>query len=336
MTEKPIVICTRGSALALVQANFVAAQCRAAFPNLQFELKIIKTTGDKLQKASMAKPGESLPKGLFTKELEVALANGEADLAVHSLKDLPTELPAGLVLAATPKRADVRDVMIYRSAEFFGGKKEQPTAADSVPPLTGYPPKATLKDFPPGAVIATSSTRRKMALLAVRPDLKVVEIRGNVSTRLHKVAERGELQATLLALAGITRLNFTITPDGQLQGEGVPEGLLASVLDLKVMLPCVGQGAIGIESRVQDERTLKICESLNDLNTFQSVTAERAFLRAMGGGCQSPVGAYAEVKGKKILLQAISFGDTCVKRADAARPVREASLLGEQIAAELK
>src|SRR5664279_2508638 len=112
--ERPIIICTRGSALAHAQANLIAAQCRAAFPRLQFELKIIKTTGDKLQKASMAKTDPSLPKGLFTKELEVALLNGQADLAVHSLKDLPTELPAGLILAATPEREDVRDVLIYR------------------------------------------------------------------------------------------------------------------------------------------------------------------------------------------------------------------------------
>src|ERR1035438_5207152 len=119
MPEKPIIICTRGSALALAQSNMIAAQCRAAFPGLQFELKIIKTTGDKLQKASMAKTDPSLPKGLFTKELEVALLAGKADLAVHSLKDLPTDLPAGLVLAATPKREDVRDVLIYRSAEYI-------------------------------------------------------------------------------------------------------------------------------------------------------------------------------------------------------------------------
>jgi hydroxymethylbilane synthase len=333
MAEKPVIICTRGSALALVQANFIAAQCRAAFPELRFELKINNTTGDKLQKASLAKSGEALPKGLFTKELEVALAAGAADLAVHSLKDLPTDLPDGLILAATPKRADVRDVLIYRSAEHLAHKKA--TGSNGTAPL-GFSPQASLKDFPPGAVIATSSTRRKMALLAVRPDLKVVEIRGNVSTRLKKVADNSELHATLLALAGITRLGFTITDAGKLQGEAVPEGLLATVLELDVVLPCVGQGAIGIETRAQDERILKICERLNDPDTFQSVTAERSFLRAMGGGCQSPVGAYAEVKGKKISLRAISFGDSFVKKAGAIRPVQEAALLGEQIAAELK
>ncbi len=131
--ERPIIIGTRGSALALAQANLIAAQCRAAFPGLRFELKIIKTTGDKLQKASMAKEGESLPKGLFTKELEVALLKGQADLAVHSLKDLPTDLPAGLILAATPKRADVRDVLIYRDAEFIRPAQRSQT------PTTGRP-----------------------------------------------------------------------------------------------------------------------------------------------------------------------------------------------------
>src|SRR6185369_13577028 len=145
--ERPIIIATRGSALALAQANMIADQCRKAFPRLRFELKIIKTTGDKLQKASMAKVGESLPKGLFTKELEVALVNGDADIAVHSLKDLPTELPAGLILAATPKREDVRDVLIYRDA----------TQAS----LKGLNPHTPLKNFPKGATIATSSTRRK-------------------------------------------------------------------------------------------------------------------------------------------------------------------------------
>ena len=127
MAEKPIIICTRGSALALAQSNLIAAMCRAEFPRLRFELKIIKTTGDKLQKASMAKKGdqaESLPKGLFTKELEVALIKGQADLAVHSLKDLPTDLPPGLILAATPKREDVRDVLIYRDATFLKKQKD--------------------------------------------------------------------------------------------------------------------------------------------------------------------------------------------------------------------
>src|SRR5690348_6465002 len=150
--ERPIIIATRGSALALAQANMIAAECRRIFPRLRFELKIIKTTGDKLQKASMAKVEGGLPKGLFTKELEVALVRGQADLAVHSLKDLPTDLPAGLVLAATPKRADVRDVLIYRDADWFANPANHQTE-DWTPgqsALRGLKPGTTLKDFPKG------------------------------------------------------------------------------------------------------------------------------------------------------------------------------------------
>jgi hydroxymethylbilane synthase len=338
--ERPILIATRGSALALAQANMIAAQCRAAFPRLRFELKIIKTTGDKLQKASMAKKGETLPKGLFTKELEVALIKGQADLAVHSLKDLPTDLPAGLILAATPKRADVRDVLIYRSADFLAHQRSTINHQQDWSPgqdaLRGFSPHLKLKDFPKGATIATSSTRRKEQLLAARPDLNVVEIRGNVSTRMQKVAERGELDATVLALAGITRLNFEIKPDGQLKGDAVPDGLLATILDVEVMLPCVGQGAIGIEIRADDERIAKICERLNHFNTFHCVTAERAFLSAMGGGCQSPVAAYAEIIDDKIFMRAVSFHNGPAKRGEGKRPIAEAAALGEELAEKLK
>jgi hydroxymethylbilane synthase len=301
-------------------------------------LKIIKTTGDKLQKASMAKTDPSLPKGLFTKELEVALLKGQADLAVHSLKDLPTELPAGLILAATPEREDVRDVLIYRAAGFLTHHASRITEdwSPGQSALRGFQPQMKLKDFPKGATIATSSTRRKMSLLALRPDLNIVEIRGNVATRMKKVADREEIDATVLALAGITRLKFKIKANGTIIGEGVPEGLLASVLDLKTMLPCVGQGAIGIETRADDERIAKICAKLNHAATFYAVTAERAFLRGMGGGCQSPVGAHAEISGKTVSLKAISFREETVKRAAAKRPIAEAAALGEQIAELLK
>jgi hydroxymethylbilane synthase len=274
-----------------------------------------------LQKASMAKTDPSLPKGLFTKELEVAMLNGEADLAVHSLKDLPTELPEGLILAATPLREDVRDVLIYRAPS--GIKR-------------GFPTNLKIKDLPSGATIATSSTRRKQSLLALRPDLNIVEIRGNVATRMQKVADKTDVDATILALAGLTRLKFKINADGTITGDAVPAGLLATVISLDEMLPCVGQGAIGIETRANDERIAKICARLNHPETFQAVTAERAFLRGMGGGCQSPVGAHATISGDTIALKAISFRDETVKRGEAKRPVAEAAALGEQIAAELK
>ena len=338
MSDRPIIICTRGSALALAQSNMIAAECRRIFPRLRFELKIIKTTGDKLQKASMATPDGGLPKGLFTKELEVALVKKQADIAVHSLKDLPTELPAGLMLAATPKRADVRDVLIYRDADYFADpanhQKEEWTPGQSA--LVGMQPHTKLKDFPKAATIATSSTRRKEQLLAARPDLKVVEIRGNVSTRLQKVADRAELDATVLALAGITRLNFTISDDGKLHGDAVPDGLLAVVLETDVMLPAVGQGAIGIEIRADDERISKITERLNHFNTYQCVTAERAFLAGMGGGCQSPVAAHAEIVGEQLRMRAISFANGPMRRAEAKRPIKEAAELGMQLAGDLK
>lgn len=334
-----IRIATRGSALALAQANLVAAQCRAAFPALRFELKIIKTTGDKLQRASLAKHQSALPKGLFTKELEVALLKGQADMAVHSLKDLPTDLPAGLLLAATPKRADVRDVLIYRDAAFLRQRAAAPAPQEWQPgqdALRGFAPGLRLQDLPTAATLATSSTRRKAQLLAARSDLNIVDIRGNVPTRLQKIAERAELDGTVLALAGLLRLNFQITEDGRLRGDAVPDGLLAVILDLDVMLPCVGQGAIGIEIRADDERLASICGRLNHYNTFQCVTAERAFLHAMGGGCQSPVAACAEVFGDQLRLRAVSFRDGPPRRAEARGPLQDAVALGERVAGQLK
>ena len=335
----PIAIATRGSALALAQANLVLAQCRAAFPKLSFELKIIKTTGDKLQTASMAQEGKAQPKGLFTKELEVALLKHRADLAVHSLKDLPTELPAGLMLGAVGKRADVRDVLIYRDADYLHGAESDKARAERSPGQSarrGFKPGLAVKDLPAGAVVATSSTRRKAQLLTLNPALKVPDIRGNVATRLQKVAERAELDATVLALAGLTRLNFRITTEGRLEGEAVPDGLLATILDTDLMLPCVGQGAVGIEVRESDERIAAICERLNHFNTRECVIAERAFLAGMGGGCQSPVAAYAEVVGKQLQMRALSFASGPLRRAQAKRPLKEAVELGQQLAAELK
>ena len=337
--NQPILIATRGSALALAQANMVIAQCQEAFPKLSFELKIIKTTGDKLQTASLAQEGQNLPKGLFTKELEVALLEHKADLAVHSLKDLPTELPAGLMLGAVGKRADVRDVLIYRDSEYLKAAEANKDSADWTPGQSerrGFRPNLKVKDLPAGAVVATSSTRRKAQLLEHNQQLKVQEIRGNVVTRMQKLSERAELDGTVLALAGISRLNFQVTPEGRLEGDAVPDGLLATILDTDVMLPCVGQGAIGIEVRAEDERIATICERLNHYYTMQCVKAERAFLAGMGGGCQSPVAAYAEVVNDSVRMRAISFANGPVKRGEAKRPLKEAVELGEQLAAELR
>jgi hydroxymethylbilane synthase len=329
--NQPILIATRGSALALAQAHAVLAQCRTAWPELAFEIRIIKTTGDKLQTASLA--SAELPKGLFTKELEVALLQGAADLAVHSLKDLPTELPPGLVLGAVGARADVRDVLIYRDVEHLvcGFDPARPALTHK----RGFKPALTLAALPHRATLATSSTRRSAQALHLRPDLQIVPIRGNVGTRLKKIAEQVELDATILAAAGLARLHFQILPGGQLQGDGLPAGLAATPITLGEMLPCVGQAAVGLEVRENDERILRICEKLNHVETFQCVTAERAFLRAMGGGCQLAVAAYAEAMGDRMRMRAVSFLHDKPAWAEAQRAVKEPAELGRQIAGQL-
>lgn len=330
--EALVKIATRGSALALAQANQVAALCRKAFPGLRFELKIIKTTGDKMQTAALADPAGASTKGLFTKELETALLEGQADLAVHSLKDLPTELPAGLTLAAVLRREDARDVLILRDARHVDRRSPDEDWRPGQPQWRGFKPGAILEDLPSGACVATSSTRRRAQLLASRPDLRVVEIRGNVPTRLRKLAEQAELDATVLAAAGLARLEYRIFPDGSLRGAEVPEGLLAVPFDATVMIPCVGQAAIGLEMREGDARLAPICARLNHANTLACVLAERAFLRTLGGGCQSPVGAHAEIRGHRIHLHAVVFADAATHRVRGSRPLREGVPLGEELA----
>jgi hydroxymethylbilane synthase len=314
--QKPILIATRGSPLALAQSTLVMAQCRAKFPSLAFELKIIKTTGDKLQTAPARQDEATSTKGLFTKELEVALLKGRADLAVHSLKDLPTELPVGLKLGAVAgKRADARDVLLYKE------------------PLK---PGVKVADLPPALTVATASPRRKAQLLALRPDLKVIDIRGNVGTRLRKLADDADLGATVLAAAGLARLGFKITEAGRVTGENVPAGILAVFLEMDEMLPCVGQGALGIEVREGDQRMAALCRELNDEATFQCVTAERALLRAMGGGCQTPIAAYARIDGTEIELRAVSFIGKSPRRAQGRAAVKDAAALGKTVAAQLR
>ena len=293
----------------------VLAQCRAAFPSEQFELRIIKTTGDKLQTASLATA--NLPKGLFTKELETALLNGEGDLAVHSLKDLPTELPTGLKLGAVSKRADVRDVLIRRSAD-----------VDST--------SATIDSLPQGAIVATSSTRRRAQLLHRRPDLKTVEIRGNVGTRLRKLSEQIEFTAIILAAAGLERLHFRMDNSGQLSGDDVPSGLIATPIPIEEMLPCVGQAALGIEIRENDPRLERICAALNDAETNACVTAERTFLQGMGGGCQLAVGAYGQIANDELRLSAISFLGPKPVRGETSGSIQTAAELGRDLAQRLR
>ena len=238
---------SRGSALALWQANHVAALLRAE--GHQVEIAIIKTTGDRLQEVAFAQVGS---KGMFTREIEAALAAGTVDLAVHSLKDLPTELPEPFALAATPARADPRDVLVSVN-------------------------HASLAALPHGARVGTSSQRRRAQLAALRPDIQAVEFRGNVDTRLRKLAE-GQVDAILLAAAGLDRLGKT---------EWVRERL-----DPKDFCPAAGQGALGIETRNGDTATIAAVAFLDHPGTRFAVTAERAALAALGGGCQVPIGVH--------------------------------------------
>ncbi len=241
---------SRGSQLALWQANHIAAQLRAR--GYSVEVEIIKTTGDRLQEVTFAQVGS---KGMFTKEIEEALAEGRVDLAVHSLKDLPTELPAPFTLAATPPRVDPRDVLV--SVKYH-----------------------SLHALPRGAVVGTSSQRRRAQLLAIRPDIQPVEFRGNVDTRLRKLAD-GQVDAILLAAAGLDRLEKT---------EWVRERL-----DPQHFCPAAGQGSLGIETRNNDARTMGAIAFLDHPATRFAVTAERAALAALGGGCQVPIGIHCRL-----------------------------------------
>jgi len=350
-TARPVVICTRGSALALAQSGQVVADLRRLFPERSFELRVIRTTGDQLQTAKPESAGAPLPRGLFTKELEVALLERSADIAVHSLKDLPTELPEGLILAATPPRADPREVLLYRDAAHPDFAPERRGPEDWQPgrraPYFGRP-LAGVSALPRGAVVATSSPRRAAQLRAMRPDLEIVSLRGNLGTRLNKLREDPGLDATLLAAAGMVRLHWDIGPRGVLRvdprlpaevrsGVAAPApGILAFLLDPEEMLPAVGQGALGLETRAGDPEVAALVAALNHENTFRCVTAERTFLAAMGGGCQAPVAAYARVLGHQIELSAASYHSHPPRLAVARRPMREAATLGEALAAQLR
>jgi hydroxymethylbilane synthase len=334
---RPILIATRGSALALAQANTVLRLCREALPAQTFELRIIKTTGDKLQTASLA--SSELPKGLFTKEIEEALVRDEADLAVHSLKDLPTQLPEGLELGATLKRADVRDVLVRRVSQTAGTAAPEPGRDRSGRSTDG------LASLPTGATVATSSTRRCAQLLDLRPDLNIVPIRGNVGTRLRKVAEQEGLHGTLLAAAGLHRLGFEIRPAGELVDHRPPEHqpaqpadlrqVRASYLEPEEMLPCVGQAAIGIEVKQENDLLAPILQVLDDQETHLCVLAERAFLTAMGGGCQLAVAALGQIISGQMRLRAVSFLGEKPRRGEIFGPPGDAARLGQALAAQV-
>ncbi len=256
-------IATRGSALALAQANAVLNLCCKEFPEFSFEIKVFKTTGDSLQSHADSEQVTGLSKGLFTKELETALHRGEADLAVHSLKDLPTTLPEGLALGSVGCREDVADVMIYRDATRIEPDENSSSKEEWSPGQARksfFKPGASLSDLPSGLVVATNSNRRSAQIRHLRPDFKVIPIRGNVGTRLRKLKENPEMDLTILAAAGMKRLNIRLMSDGRLKGTADCEHLTATRMQPDVMLPCVGQGAVGIEIRENDESCRKICD----------------------------------------------------------------------------
>lgn len=289
--RKKLVIGTRGSKLALWQANHIADCLRKQYSDLDVVLKHITTTGDKILDVPLAKIGG---KGLFTKELEAEMLEGTIDLAVHSLKDMPTELPEGLTLAAITKRVDPGDALIS-------------------------PVYKTLDNLPQGAKVGTSSLRRKAQLLSARPDLQICELRGNVDTRLKKL-DTGDLDAIVLAAAGLKRLGW--------------QAHITEILAKEICLPAVGQGALAIEARQHDAEVLEQLEFLNDRATRYAVTAERAFLKTVEGGCQVPVGVFGRLDETKLTVEAIIAtidGQTVIK--DSITGDKEAAaLLGKQLA----
>jgi len=256
------VIGSRGSELALWQASFVKHRLEAVSPQIEFQIKIIKTTGDELLDRPLSAIGD---KGLFTRQIENELIDGKIDLAVHSLKDLQTEQPDGLVIGAVCEREIPNDVLISKTA-------------------------ASIDELPLGARVATGSLRRQCQLLAYRPDLKIEDMRGNVPTRIRKF-EESDLDAMILAYAGVTRLRL--------------DRFIKQVIPFEIMLPAVGQGALAIEVRQDDTRTVEIVSKLDDAGTRICVTAERAFLRRLEGGCQVPIGAIATVNNDQIMIEGV-------------------------------
>lgn len=262
-------IATRRSKLALAQSHWVKAQLERFHPGLTVELREYVTRGDQIQNVPLSQVGG---KGLFTKEIEDALLSGEADLAVHSLKDLPSELPPGLELAAVPPREDARDVVVL------------PTSA------TFDPGVGALESIPSGARVGSSSLRRAAQIRAARPDLQLESVRGNVDTRLRKLDE-GQYGAIILAAAGLRRLAL--------------EARISYAIPVEASTPAPGQGALGLESRADDSRTRALLAPLDDAGTRACVTAERTLMEALGAGCSTPLGAFARIQGTDLHLVAM-------------------------------
>jgi hydroxymethylbilane synthase len=288
-----VVIGTRASKLALVQTHMIRDQLLMAHADLTVVVEHITTKGDLILDRPLSAIGD---KGLFVTEIEDALRAGRIDLAVHSAKDLPSELPPDLLLAAFPPRADPRDALIARD-------------------------RMRLADLPDGAHVGTSSMRRACQLRHLRPDLRIGDLRGNVDTRLRKLHE-GQYDAIVLAAAGLERLGWG--------------GEISEYLDPSVMLPAVSQGILGIEIRADDEATAALLAALDDPAARVAAAAERAFLARIGGGCQVPIGAYAQLSGATLTLAGlIGARDGRVVRGELAGPSNDPAAIGAQLADDL-
>ena len=295
MEKKTLRIGTRASQLALWQANWVKSELEKKHPGLEVTLTKIKTQGDKILDVPLAMVGG---KGLFVKEIEEAMLRGEIDIAVHSMKDVPTFFPKGLALRCITEREDPRDIVVLR------------------------PGFKSFRDLPQGARIGTSSLRRKAMLLHLRPDFQMVDIRGNVETRIRKLTE-DNLDAVVLAAAGMHRLGFT--------------GQIGEYLPTDVSLPAIGQGALGIESRIADAEVNALIDFFNHPETAAAVKGERAVLRRLEGGCQVPIGAYGEVKDGRLTLTGLVAsidGAKFLKKTVVCAP-EEAEKVGISLADDL-
>lgn len=291
---KKLIIATRGSKLALYQANTVKAALEAAHPGLVCELNIIKTQGDLILNVPLSQIGD---KGLFTKELEQAMLAGEADIAVHSLKDMPAQLPDGMCIKCVLPRADVRDALISRN-------------------------NLRLEQLPQGAVVGTSSLRRRAQLLAIRPDVKIVDMRGNVDTRLRKMHDE-DCDAIILAGAGLLRLGY--------------DGHITQYLDVEQFIPAASQGIIGIESLEADKETQLLLDAINHQPSYLAALAERSFLRTIEGGCKLPMGCHTTFDGDRFSIVGFvgSLDGSHLIRKTASGAVAQANALAQQLALDL-
>jgi hydroxymethylbilane synthase len=292
-----LCIGTRGSQLALWQTQHVKTLLEDRFPGIVIDMQTIKTTGDKILDAPLAKIGD---KGLFTKELEISLLEERIDLAVHSYKDIPTAVPEGLTIASVIRREDAHDLFVFN-------------------PKKAY---RSFGELPQNAVIATGSLRRKCQLLSIHPDMHIVDIRGNLNTRIKKLND-SDWDGMILANAGVIRLGVT-----QANVEIIP---------FEIMLPAAGQGALAIEIRKTDKKTEEILRTIHDAPTASAVSAERALLRRLEGGCQIPIGAYGQIKDNEIHLEAIigSLDGRRIVRGKKTGKATDGELIGIELADDL-